>query len=260
MADEVTKAQGGQPAAAAAGTQTGGGAQGTHGAQQGMQQGGQGEAGGQMPARRTGGRAPMAGQLAPWGGPGIRRIFDDVDRLFEDMGRSVFGRSLFPSPMLGRSLFEGPFGAMSGVEQAAPMWSPCIDMRDTGTEVVVAAELPGVNPEDVQIECTDDGLTIRGETHAEETTEQSGVYRSERRYGSFFRQIPLPPDIDLDKAQAQFQNGLLKIRLPRTEAAQQRVRRIPIQGQTAVGGGGQAESHAQGGGQKPTGGRGGRAA
>lgn len=122
--------------------------------------------------------------------------------------------------------------------------------------MVLAAELPGVDPKDVQIECTDEGITIRGETRAEETLEEGGVYRSERRYGSFYRQVPLPPGLDLDKAQAQFQNGLLKVRLPKTESAQQRVRRIPGEVAASPEGGQPAPS-----GQGPgTGGRSGRAA
>ncbi len=224
MADDTAKAQGA----------TERGAQGAQPAE-----GGQGP--GQVPARR-GGRPPAGreGGLAPWqGGSGVRRLFEDMDRLFEDMQRSFFGRPLF-----GASRLEEGFGGLAPGEG----WVPRIEMRDAGREVVLAAELPGVDPKDVSIECTEDGLTIRGETRAEETSEEGGVYRSERRYGSFHRHIPLPPDLDLDRAQAEFKNGLLKVRLPKTEAAQQRVRRIPIEGQPAA-----AEE-----GQKPRGG--GRAA
>lgn len=235
MADDTAKAQGAER-----------GGQGTQAAE-----GGQGA--GQLQARGTGRpHAGMQGALAPWpGGPGVRRLFEDFDRLFEDMQRSFFGR-----PIFGPSLSEEGAGvpAMGGVGAGA--WTPRIEMRDAGREVVVAAELPGVDPKDVSIECTDEGLTIRGETRAEETAEEGGVYRSERRYGSFFRQIPLPADLDLDKAQGQFRNGLLTVRLPKTEAAQQRVRRIPIEGE-AAGGATQPPPPGQGG---QTGGRGGRAA
>jgi HSP20 family protein len=175
------------------------------------------------PARRGGRETAMSPFGEAWGwGPmtPFRRLFADFDRLFEEMQRSVFG---------GR----GPLGAgPSPLAQTAGGfdWSPSIEIRDAGREMVVAAELPGVDPKDVQIECTDDGLVIRGETRREETREEEGVWRSERRYGSFYRQIPLPEGVDLDKAKADFRNGLLTVRLPKPETAQQRVRRIPIAG------------------------------
>ncbi|HEX7124952.1 MAG TPA: Hsp20/alpha crystallin family protein [Thermodesulfobacteriota bacterium] len=218
---------------------------------QGTQAAEGGQGAGQL-APRGGGRLAtgMPSLLAPWPiGTGVRRLFEDFDRLFEDMQRSFFGR-----PLLGQSLLEEWTAAPTMGAMGAFGWTPRIEMRDTGREVVLAAELPGVDPKDVSVECTEDGLTIRGESRAEETSEEGGIYRSERRYGSFYRHIPLPPELDLDKAQAQFQNGLLKIRLPKTEAAQQRIRRIPIQ---AEAGAGQTSPPGQGG---QTGGRGGRAA
>ncbi|HEY8369165.1 MAG TPA: Hsp20/alpha crystallin family protein [Thermodesulfobacteriota bacterium] len=227
MADDAAKTQG---------TERGG--QGTQ-----ATEGGQGA--GQLAPRRGGRLATgMPSLLAPWPiGTGVRRLFEDFDRLFEDMQRSFFGRPLF-----GPSLLEewGAAPMMAGT--SAFGWTPRIEMRDTGREVILVAELPGVDPKDISVECTEDGLTIRGESRAEETSEEGGIFRSERRYGSFYRQIPLPPELDLDKAQAEFKHGLLKIRLPKTEAAQQRIRRIPIQAETAGEQGGQA------------GGRGGRAA
>ena len=181
------------------------------------------------PAMRGGRETATSSFAEGWGwGPmtPFRRLFDDFDRLFEDMQRSVFG---------GRGpLVAGPSALAEG--RGGFGWSPSIEIRDAGGEMVVAAELPGVDPKNVQIECTDDGLVIRGETRREETHEEEGVWRSERRYGSFYRQIPLPEGIDLDKAKADFRNGLLTIRLPKPETAQQRVRRIPIAGSEPPGG------------------------
>ena len=181
-----------------------------------------GQPGERRPARRGGPR----GLEAPFGplwasGTTIRRLFDDFDRLFEDMQRRVFGAPPTAEEGWLARPFEGP---------PAAAWAPRIEVRDTGREIVVTAELPGVDPKDVQVECTDEGVVIRGETRQERSEEEGGFFRSERRYGSFLRQVPLPADLELDRAQASFENGLLRVRVPKSEAAQQRVRRIPITG------------------------------
>ncbi len=192
----------------------------------------------QTPTRRGGARAgapaEMRAERWPWRpGSAVRRLFDDFEQLFEDFQRGFFGRSLFE---------EGLRGPLALAEAPGFAWSPRIEVRETGRELTVTAELPGVDPKDVQIECTDEGLTLRGETREEETREEGGFSRSERYYGSFFRRVSLPPDLDLDKAEASFKNGLLRIRLPKSEAALEKVRRIPIEaeagdGQAAAGGG-----------------------
>ena len=134
----------------------------------------------------------------------MRRMMEDLNRMFEDFG----------SP---RS-FGG--GAIE---------------RDR--QLVVRADLPGLSPEDVRIEVTDDGLLIEGERRQEmEAEEEGGVYRSERVYGRFSRFLTLPDGVDADKAQARFDNGVLEISIPMTDQAS-RGRRIEIQGQGASTGG-----------------------
>ena len=97
------------------------------------------------------------------------------------------------------------------------------------------AELPGLSPEDVRVEVASDGsLVIEGERRSEmEAEEEGGVYRSERIYGRFARVIDLPEDVDVDRAQARFENGVLEISLPLSEQSQRRT--IQIQGQGASG-------------------------
>lgn len=97
-------------------------------------------------------------------------------------------------------------------------WStPAIDMYQTDNDVVVRAALPGFKADDVQINVTGDVLTIRGEMkHGDEQKEKSWHIR-EQRWGSFERSISLPTDVVSEKAQADFDNGILTITLPKAE-------------------------------------------
>lgn len=96
--------------------------------------------------------------------------------------------------------------------------SPAIDLYQTDDEVVVKAALPGFGPNDVQISVTNDVLTLRGEFKSENGHEEATYHIREHRYGSFERSIRLPIDVQSDKAQAEFQNGMLTITLPKAEA------------------------------------------
>jgi HSP20 family protein len=97
--------------------------------------------------------------------------------------------------------------------------SPAIDMYQTDNEVVVKAALPGIKPEEVQISVNDDILTIRGETkHDEEQKNQSWHIR-ERGWGAFERSVTLPSGVVADRANADFENGILTITLPKSEKA-----------------------------------------
>jgi HSP20 family protein len=97
-------------------------------------------------------------------------------------------------------------------------WSaPAIDMYQTDDEVVVKAALPGFNADDVQINITGEVLTVRGERkHAEEKKEKAWHIR-EQRWGSFERSVALPTNVVADKANADFENGILTITLPKAE-------------------------------------------
>ena len=100
---------------------------------------------------------------------------------------------------------------------------PAIDMYQTGDEVVVRAAIPGIKPEEVQINVTGDVLTIRGEMKKEEekTSSSQGKDRSwqirEHRWGAFERSVRLPGGVVADKAKAEFENGILNISLPKSE-------------------------------------------
>jgi HSP20 family protein len=94
---------------------------------------------------------------------------------------------------------------------------PAIDMYQTDDEVVVKVAVPGFKPDDVQISVTGDLLTIRGETKEAEDTKEKAYHMREHRYGAFERTISLPTAVVSDKAQAEFENGILNITLPKAE-------------------------------------------
>lgn len=92
-----------------------------------------------------------------------------------------------------------------------------VDMYQTDDDVVVKATVPGVKPEELEISVTGDVLTIRGEVKQEEEIKKENYIRQERRYGAFCRQLPLPVSVNVDKAKAEFENGILHLVLPKAE-------------------------------------------
>ena len=94
-----------------------------------------------------------------------------------------------------------------------------VDMYDDGDNIKIKSALPGVKPDDVEINVTGDTLTIRGETKVEEDVEEENYIRRERRYGSFCRSFALPTPIVADKAEAEFEDGILTLTLPKAEEA-----------------------------------------
>lgn len=92
-----------------------------------------------------------------------------------------------------------------------------VDMYENKDEVIVKASVPGVKPEDIDVSVTGDVLTIKGEFKQEENVETENVIRRERRFGSFSRSLALPTAVNVDKAVAEFENGVLKLKLPKSE-------------------------------------------
>jgi HSP20 family protein len=121
------------------------------------------------------------------------------------------------------------FGRFFGREEGGGYWSPAIEVSESGGQLKVHAELPGLKPEDVRVEVANDQLIIQGERKYEHEEKQKGsVYRSERRYGQFYRAIPLPEGTNTEQAKAQFRNGVLEVAIPVPEQKSSR-REIPIE-------------------------------
>jgi len=95
-------------------------------------------------------------------------------------------------------------------------------------KVIVTAELPGLDEKDIEISISGDALILRGEKRQEEEEKGEDYYRMERRYGSFQRVIPLPCEVQVDKAEASYRKGVLTVELPKTPEAQSARKIIPI--------------------------------
>ena len=101
-----------------------------------------------------------------------------------------------------------------------------VDMEETENEILVKAEMPGLEPKDFQISIDGDTLTIKGEKKEEKAEEKKNYHMIERRYGSFHRSIPLPFEVDNDKVKVSYSKGILEIILPKTKS--QKAKRITI--------------------------------
>jgi HSP20 family protein len=115
-------------------------------------------------------------------------------------------------------LFEESFVRPGGGRLApAGMEVPAVDVYQTDDAVVVKSAIPGIKPEDIDISITGDTLTIKGETRVEEEVNEENYIRRERRYGSFCRSLALPLPVVTEKAEAEFENGVLTLTLPKAE-------------------------------------------
>jgi HSP20 family protein len=119
-------------------------------------------------------------------------------------------------------------GSATSTARQGPMWSPAIEVRQEGNDLHISADLPGLKPEDVQVEMTDQGLAIHGERRREHEENRQGFHRTERSYGRFYRLIPLPESVDDSKVRADFRDGVLEIHVPVPQQRDQR-RRIQVQ-------------------------------
>jgi len=118
-------------------------------------------------------------------------------------------------------VFDAFFGASSGGNGGrARRWMPAMDLLEQDDHLVLRADLPGMDHEDVSIEIKDGVLTVSGERRAEHEERTEGFYRVERSSGSFARSVSLPEGIDAEKVSADFDKGVLQVRIPKPEERQ----------------------------------------
>jgi len=148
--------------------------------------------------------------VTPW------RPFMDLTRWERDMERMMegfFGRRMRPW-----------FPRTEGVEMTAP----AVDVYEEKDDIIVKAELPGMEKDNIEVNLADHMLTIKGEKKKEEEIKEENYYRSERFHGSFLRTVELPKDVHGDKVKASFKNGILEVRLPKTEEAKRKEVKVKV--------------------------------
>jgi HSP20 family protein len=133
----------------------------------------------------------------------------EMNRLFDDFSR---GFDVAPFSAVGR------FGT----------FMPSVDVKEDDREITVKAELPGMDEKDIEVLLADNVLTVKGEKKEETEEKEKDYYHMERSYGSFKRVIPLPAGIDAKNISADFKNGVLTVRLPKTEEAAVKGQKIPV--------------------------------
>jgi len=100
---------------------------------------------------------------------------------------------------------------------ATTSWSPAVDIYETDSEIMVQAELPGVDRKDIALQLENNVLTLKGDRRFEKETNQENYHRIERSYGGFSRAFTIPTIVDEDKIRADYKDGILKIALPKKE-------------------------------------------
>jgi HSP20 family protein len=107
-------------------------------------------------------------------------------------------------------------------------WNPAIELQDTGDDIVVRAQLPGMDAKDLDVEVMKEAVSIAGERHHEQKTEENGFFQSEFRYGKFRRIVPLPVAVQNDKVQAEYKDGVLTLALPKVEGVRNKVVKVDL--------------------------------
>jgi HSP20 family protein len=146
----------------------------------------------------------------------FRSLRQEMDRLFADFERDWgWPRSLEPFFGRGTSLTYSV---------------PAVDVAETDDAYEITAELPGLVEKDVEVKLANEVLTIKGEKQEEKEEKErtTGYHVSERRYGTFQRSFRIPNGVDVDKIEATFKNGVLKVALPKTKEAQSAVKKIDV--------------------------------
>ncbi len=134
------------------------------------------------------------GELSP-----LAALRNEMDRLFEGFTREPLGGIEWPFLASGR-------------------WTPAVDVSEDDKTLTIRAEVPGIDPEDLEVTVSGDQLVLAGEKKESVEKSEKDFYQSERRFGSFRRTVPLPEAVDPDKVQAEYANGVLTIYLYKSEA------------------------------------------
>ncbi len=134
-----------------------------------------------------------------------------------------------------RHQMDQVFNELAATERYSTNWKPAVELQDTDENLVLRAELPGIEGKNINIQVTREAVAISGEHRYQKKAEDKGVFRSEFRYGKFQRVISLPVAIQNDQAKADFNNGILTLTLPKVTEARRTVVKLNLaQGNTAA--------------------------
>lgn len=154
----------------------------------------------------------------------MRRMAEDMDRIFQDFGFGSTGVGL--APAFGAGLDRELWREASALDQMT--WAPQVETFRRGDRLVVRADLPGLKKDDVTVEVEDGVLTISGERSEEREEDRDDFYRTERSYGQFYRAIPLPEGVTGEQCEATFKDGVLEVTLPAPKQPERKARQVPI--------------------------------
>ena len=160
----------------------------------------------------------MSRKIAPWRGPwDMPRIEREMERWIEEPLERALGPRLWPPFRRGQVL--------RWLQDAA---TPFVDIYEEGDTVIVKAEVPGLDKEEIEVSLTGNTLTLKGEKKKEEKIEEKDYYYCERSYGAFSRTVELPTEVQADKITASLKNGIIEIRLPKTEVAKKKEVKVQV--------------------------------
>jgi HSP20 family protein len=126
-------------------------------------------------------------------------------------------------------LLKEAFSPMSGeTEVSTRSWAPPVDIYETEDAIVLKAELPGIDPKDVEVRVEDNTLYLKGERNYEKEVNEQNYHRIERSYGSFARSFTLPNSISAEKVKAEYKDGLLTLTMPKREEAKPKTIKIDV--------------------------------
>jgi HSP20 family protein len=156
----------------------------------------------------------MARELTIWNPLAELTPFRDFERMRREMGR------------FWDSFFDG--GLRRRIEEGGE-WLPSLEVAEKKNELVVIAEVPGMEPKDIDISLSDGVLTIKGEKKQEKEEKEADYHLVERNYGAFTRSVRLPKEVQSNKINASYKDGILKITLPKSEEAKKKEIKIKVE-------------------------------
>lgn len=145
----------------------------------------------------------------------MRRMQEEIDESFDRFFGRAMRRPMLPADTGKRDTYLAPR-------------EPLMDLIDEKDQYKVIMEVPGINKEDIDINVTEDSVTVRAETKAEQKKEEKGYYYQERRYGSFQRSFTLPGEVLPESASAEYKNGILEIKLKKKQDAKTKEHKVTV--------------------------------